>query len=365
MVAIFRMLGVRLLRYLWVRVSLPALLCFSFLPSAVFSEEAYKEEGDWPDIESWQAGEDNRLVYQSLDEDNTPVFQKHWIEKSRDSITNSWKYFNNVVDSYVSQDDQNLINDSYLRLRLGNTFFRDGSKSTFDIKVKADLARTTNKLGLWADNTLNVFLDTDPDDQKSLQQQSFDRTFGKQDNNNGATAGISLGLAEFRRWSTDFDVGVKSGSPVDVFTRVKFVRFYEVSNKWKATWRHKLYAFYDRDSGYQSDFKIYRKISEKWNYSNTTEVKWNHDEKNLGYANISAFHQVVSSHSYAVWSFGGFYEDYPAHHLSSYFFEINYTRRLYEDWFFVQLVPRVDYFHVNDFGSTPSFLLRFEVLFSN
>ncbi|MCK5881462.1 MAG: hypothetical protein KAG18_06265, partial [Sinobacterium sp.] len=189
--------------------------------------------------------------------------------------------------------------------------------------------------------------------------------FGKQGDDNGATAGFKLELAEYRKWSTDFDLGVKSGVPIDPFTRVTFKRHYDVTKKWRATWRHRFYAYYHRDSGYQSDFKVYRRISTKWSYSNVTELKWNHDDERLGYANISAFSQTISSRSFAVWSFGGFYEDYPSHHLTSHFFEINYTRRLYKDWFFVQIVPRIDYFHANDFGSTPSFLLRFETLFSN
>lgn len=346
------------------RVYLAALLlCSAFVLGQDVQE--LREELEWPELESWQVNERGRLEYQPPQEVGAPTFQKHWLEKSREGVANGWKYFNDIVDSYVSNDDRELVNDSYMRLRLGNTFFRSDSRFTIDLKVKADLARTENQLGLWADNTLNFFLDTNPEDQKSLQQQSLDRTFGKQGRENGATAGFRLEFAEKKHWKTDFDLGLKSGAPIDPFTRLTFKRRYQITNKWGATWRHRFYAYYHRDSGYQTDFKVYRKISSKWHYFNTTEVKWNHDDKHLGYANISAFSQTISSRSFAVWSFGGFYEDYPGSYLSSHFFEVSYTRRLYQDWFFLQLVPRLDYFHINDFGSTPSFLLRFDILFSN
>ena len=320
---------------------------------------------EWPSLDVWVIDENGLLTYKLEQAEAEPVFEKHWVEKSREGVARSWRYFNDAVDTYVSDDDIALTNDSYVRLRLGNTFYRGGSKSNVDLKFKSDLARTENRLGLWANNTFKFFIDTDPEDQKSLQEQSLDRNLGGANATGEATAGFSFVFDEYKHWKADFDLGVGSGSPLDVFARANFLREYKVTEKWEASWRHRFYAYYYKDSGYQTEFKIGRKISEKWHYKNTSEVKWSQDKEVLTYANISSFGQLVSYRSYVFWRLGGFYEDYPRHHLTSYFAEVSYTQRLYEDWFFVQLVPRVDYFYKNDFGSTPSFLLRFDVLFSN
>jgi len=330
-----------------------------------FSVHALAVDDEWPALEVWVVSDDGILRYVPEKEVRAPVFKKHWVEKSREGIARSWSHFNDVVDTYVSNDDVALVNDSFVRLRLGNTFYEDGVAFNVDLKLKSDLARTENRLGLWASNTFNFFLDTDPEDQKSLQEQSLDRSADGDKAVQNISAGFSFAFDELEKWEADFDLGVRSGNPLDVFSRVAFLRKYEVTEDWSASWQHRLYAYYYRDSGYQSDFKIGRKISKKWHYRNTSEVKWNHDERLLTYANISAFEQLISNTSRAVWSFGGFYEDYPRNFLTSYFLEVRYTRRLYEDWFFVELAPRVDFFHEDDFASTPSFLLRFDVLFSN
>ncbi len=347
-----------------VRCRLAVVWILYFIVPTSFADNNGQLKVVWPEVKTWQVSESGRLQYVEPKEVETPQFQKHWVEKTRESIAISWRYFNDVVDSYVSQDDTSIINDSYLRLRLGNTFVKGEYKFTFDLKVKADLVRTENRIGLWAENQLNFFLDTNSDDQKTLAEQSLDRTFGDQ-TDQGATTGFRIEFAERHLWKTDFDLGVKSSAPVDPFTRLTFFRTYDWGVKWKASWRHRFYAYYYRDSGYQTDFKVFRSIAKKWSYTNTSEVQWNHDDEYLGYANISAFGQTISDTSFAVWSFGAFYEDYPKNRLSSYFWEIKYTRRLYKDWFFIELVPRVDYLHVNNYSSTPSFLLRFDVLFSH
>ncbi len=339
---------------------------YSILGLVFVVADVKSDEKQWPEIESWVVNEHGRLEYTELSEPGPPVFEKHWVERSREGVTSSWKSVTGVVDSYVSNDDSKIINDSYMRLRVGSTFLKDDQRFTADIKIDTDLPKTENRLALWADNRLKVFVDTDPEDQKSLEQQSLDRAaVGSDNQDRGATAGVRLSVDGYRQWKTDFDIGIKSSIPVDPFTRLRLSKEYQFGEKWKAIWRHRLFAYYRRDSGYQTDFRIYRPISERVVFQNTSEVRWNHDEKVLDYANITAFKQAISNHSYAEYSFGAFYEDHPYSHLTNYFVQFSYTRRLYEDWFFVQLVPRNDWPRQEDFKATHSFLVRFDIFFAN
>jgi len=324
-------------------------------------------QDNWPELDRWQVNKDGRLEYRQFENTRElPEFEKHWLERGRDYSIDGWKYLTDQVDSYLAQDDLEIINDSYIRLRLGQTFLDDGQKFTGDIKLKADLARTENKIGLWAHNSVQLIVETDPDDLKTLEEKSLDRatqTDARQPEKS-AVAGIRIGAA-YKQWKSDWDIGVKSGFPVDPFTRLSFRRHYNnvLSSDWEIRWRHRFFAYRHRESGYLNSFNFGVVIDKTWSYDNATEIKWSHDEQRLTYSNSSSFTQRISSRSKTVWSVGGFYEDHPHNHVTNYYLQIRYTRRLYKDWFFIELTPRLDFPREFDYDSTPSFLMRFEILF--
>jgi hypothetical protein len=281
----------------------------------------------------------------------------HWIETTRRYVGRTVQKIGGSVDGYLSKDQETVVNESYVRLRLGYVAEESGhAYPNNDIKLKIDLPKSENR---WS-----LIFETDPNDLDSLQDQqdtkAKERAFSNADGSIGA---IKFVLNDWRYWKNDFDVGVKTPLPLESFVRFNMNRQYQITPKWTARLKHSIYFFHQDGLGERSTLTFIRPIDSEWTFLNTTNLRWQHDEEILEYADIVAFQRILTDRDTLLYRIGGFYQDHPKSVLQSYFVDTIYRRRVHEDWLFLEVIPSITRSAENNYDALTSITFRLEVIF--
>ncbi len=293
-------------------------------------------------------------AYSDENYEETPA----WIEAPRLFVSKAIKAMTGSVDDFLSQDDEDIVNESYLKLRLAQVLEEGGhTYPKNDLKLKVDLPKTENR---WA-----LIFETDPDEFESLEEQNQNRESDDNSirNTDGSVGALRVMLDEWNNWKSDFDVGVKAPLPLNSFVRFNMQRGYKLNEAWSARVRHSVYYFHEEGFGERSRFNLHRRLGEDWSFTNLMDMQWRHEGQELEFGEIVSFHHSASGRDAFTYRAGGFYEEHPGSHVKSYFVDVRYRRRLHSNWLYGEIIPDVTWAEANDFNDLASISFRLEVYF--
>lgn len=283
-----------------------------------------------------------------------------WIEEPRLLVSRSVTSFGTLVDDFLTEDESCLENESYLRLRMGEVLEEGGeSYPRNDLKLKIDLPKTENR---WS-----LVLESDSDDFDSLEDQYQERpeetsTISQSD---GTTGAIRFFMDDLLDWRADLKVGVKGPFPLNPFVRSTIEKRYPLGEVWLARVDHSLYYYHEEGLGERSRLVFQRKIGEQWSLSHTTDMQWQEQDAILEFGEILSLRHSPTNRDFLTYRVGAYYEEHPASHLTAYFMDMRYRRRLHSNWLFAELVPDVTWARSEKFNDIASLTLRLEVRFTD
>ena len=305
--------------------------------------------------------EDDMLLELKLDLHGPP--DPHWVHNSRHYVGRVFGDVTASLDTYIADDETQVKNQSYLRLRLSQTWQDGGNMiSKSDIRFYVDLPKSKDHIGF-------VF-DTAPEEFESLEQQNRESATGDQQirNSDSATAGLRFALDIWDDWSPNLDVGIQGGLPVNPFMRFRFSRGFILPDYWEMISQNALYYYYQDGGVQQSSLSFVRPLGSSLLFVNKWEMRWGHDKHSLTFANINSLTHAFDDRRVFTYRLGAFYEEKPDPHLSSYFIDVSYRHRLHEDWLYAELIPSLTWLedeNVEGFEDIAEITLRFEMFFRN
>ncbi|NRB38204.1 MAG: hypothetical protein HRU20_07005 [Pseudomonadales bacterium] len=296
----------------------------------------------------------------ATDEEVQGPLEPHWVDNSRYYVSDVVGSVADSVDSYIADDHREVDNASYLRLRVGQTWQEGGHFITkSDIRFKADFPRTKDTVG--------IVFDTSPEEFESLEQQNRESGTGDQSirDSDTATAALRFSLGGAEHWSPNLDVGIKGGLPINPFLRFQFGRRFFLPARWGLISKNALYYYYQDGGAVQSSLSFIRPMANDLVFINKQDVRWVHDQRLLTFGNISSLTRVVDDRIMLTYRAGGFYEQMPDPHVTSYFIDFSCRLRLHEDWLYAELIPSMTWPEEKNFDEIAEFTLRFELFFKN
>ena len=283
----------------------------------------------------------------------------HWVKSSRRYVTEVVTGVAGSVDNYLAGDEVPIENNSYLRIRMGPSFLSAGDASfRADVSLKADLPKTKNDMG--------IVFDTVPDEFKTLEGQNRASVAGRESGDERqSTAALRFGLDFWQGWRPDLDVGLQTGRGVNPFLRLHVSQLFQLTRNWQLLSSNAAYLYYQQGFAEQSSVQFTRPLSDSLIFISKFEMRWLHEAQSLSFSDIASFTQALNERTAITYRVGGFYEQRPDPHLSSYFIDVRGRYRLYEDWLYAELIPSVTWPQETDFEPVEEITLRFEVFFKS
>lgn len=244
--------------------------------------------------------------------------------------------------------------DSVLRLRfIQRVDEGGGGEFDFNLGGSLSLPGTERRLSL-------VFISDDFDDP-------LDRERGTQRELEAQTR-RSLALRILRPadpWGTDASIGLRSGDPIDVLTRVRAWRDFDVGRLWIRPGQS-LFWYDERGLGATSVFRVQRPLaSTRMLLRNDSSVTWFKRDEQLYYDQVFSLLQPIGRRRDLLWQIGMQGESEPNDRVNRYYAQVRLRSIMYRDWLNLELRPQVLRERENDFKTQLVFYFGFEVLFGD
>lgn len=284
----------------------------------------------------------------------------YWLETKRRAwagdIASLGAYIDNLMGDVDAITDHNR---SYVKLYLGMRASKyDDLETLLRMRFSLDLPITKKRF--------RFVLESDGEDEIDLLLRDEENVSEQAPSDDGVAASFRY-LYDSSHWRRlSFDWGLKARIEPDLFSRVRGVRAWSVSEDWSFTYSQELFWYDSKGAGAQASFDFDRLVKRAYLFRISSRVSWYERKGEVGYLEQLSFFHDVNEHravEYAVGVAAG-EED---HHtvVSEYFAKVRYRRNLYKGWLFYELSTGVTFPRVYDYNTNPFFGLRLEVLLSN
>ncbi len=323
-----------------------------------------------------EPGETLALLEPSLLDDPALLYRMHALDARRKKEPNLLKWVDQThaqwsedisdLGAYLDglmggiegvQDD----NKSYLKIDLGLYHSKFGD-TEIDPKIRFRLDLPVLK------EKLRLVFESEPDQAKELGERKLGAfpTTQNSDTNDNIYASFRYWI-ESRKWSSlSFDTGVRVRIRPDVFSRIRAIRSWSLTERWLFRYSQELFWFESQGLGTQTQFNFDRSINQQFMFRKTIALDWS--ERNARYDllnQFSIFQNLDESRAleYAI----GMKSDYQGSQAlaENYFAHLIFRSRLYKDWLFYQLDTGIEYPRDFQFLPNPFIAIRLEMLFSD
>ena len=249
-------------------------------------------------------------------------------------------------------------NESYLRLRF-ETETRYGKLLDYDpsVRFRLDVPTTEEKLRL--------VIDSENEDLVPLDERERDRQFTESSRTDSSTTGALRYISELGdavNFSTD--IGGRLRFPPEVFWRMKAGKNWQPSTDWGLGVDQRVYYYNTEGWGARSWFGANRPLVNGWHFSSSSEMEWLHQDREFELGQIFSVRKRLNNRSVVRPRVGVLGESRPSWRTSSYFTDLTWRYRLYEDWLFAELVPALSFPREDGFKDRASVVFRIEMYFA-
>lgn len=263
------------------------------------------------------------------------------------------------VDLFFGEDRmEEQVQGSYLRFAYGVLTTPDGDVDPLSrMKINVHMPRLQRRL--------NLMIETDREADSALQDN------GRQAENTvfaGESGDVSTAFRylwqEKRNWKISADAGVLFTSPLDKFVRLRFRRNITFAD-WNFRFSETLFWYDLASSGESTLVDIEIRTSGLDLFRISTEATWTDTNEyfDLNHS-FSLFHDIDKKHA-LVYQAGANGLTEPDTHVSAYYFNARWRKRMNRKWFYAEIKPEIRFREEDQFRLAPSLTLMMEAFFGN
>jgi len=249
-------------------------------------------------------------------------------------------------------------NESYLRLRF-ETESRYDNLLDYDADVRFRLDVPT------AEEKLRLIIDSESEDQIPLEERERDRQLTKADRADTEAVGALRYISDFGdaiNFSTD--IGGRLRFPPEMFWRSEAGKSWRVGADWGLKVEQRVYYYHTEGWGARSWFGVDRSLGNGWHFFSSSEMEWVHRDRKFQLGQIFNVRKRLNNRSVVQPRAGVLGESKPSWRATSYFADVTWRYRLYEDWLFAELVPALWFPRSESFKDQGSVVFRLEMFFA-
>jgi hypothetical protein len=227
-----------------------------------------------------------------------------------------------------------------------------------DVCLKVDLPNTKKRWKL-------VIISDKDDEDESVFDPGSETVPSVAAEESGTLAGFRYVAREEILRHTNFDIGIKSGTPVDPFVRARFRRVW-VPEPWLFRLTESVYWFKSRHTGVLSRLDVERAFVHEFYVRLTTEADFRDAEDQFHLRQtFGVYRRVGKGRALNLeWQIYGTTNN-PETRVEYYVYRARYRVNLWRDWFFVEVSPQLLYQRENDFKGDAGILFATEAVFGN
>lgn len=325
--------------FLWQETPVPALLSPDTLPSSFYTYEPEDIQGEprdslWLDFSNW-------VIHQERQHGETIQALGAWADRTLSASSHSLPN-----------------NESYLRLGLA-TESEYGDPAQFEPEVRFRLDVPT------ARKKFRLIIDSESEDQIPLSERERDRQLTDADRTDTETIGALRYLSQVGdAINLSSDLGGRLRFPPEMFWRLKAGSSWQITSDWNMAVEQRVYYYHTEGWGARSWLGAERPIGNGWSFSTSSELEWLHDERKFEAAQIASVHKRLNNRSRIRPRIGILGESQPSWRTTSYFADLTWRYRLYENWLYAELIPALTFPRDEDFKDQGSVLFRIEMYFA-
>ncbi|WP_435328833.1 hypothetical protein [Vibrio hannami] len=336
------------------RLFTPLLLSLLLVPlDTAFAEIIHTPDENTYQISMVPAGEEHDIVPDPI--------ENNWLDNTENYFSEVIHDISHYVDEGLArgEDDEDLINRSYLKIRLQSEYSHRGyytSKSR--IKARVDFPHIKKN---W-----KIILETDPDDFDSLETKQRDFPIESRTTSSGAIGGVRLQDEKVHSWLTSFDIGVKIRWPLDPFVRAQAERVEDLSDKWTAQLKPELFYFDSKGAGSVTELNFYRAFEEDpldiFRFSNSAQYLY--EERGWELVGQLGYFDRINTNHLLEYTTGISAEPQDDEEISNTWISVAWKQRLYKKWLYLTVTPFVDFPRDYDYKANPGIVIELEGFFS-
>jgi len=249
-------------------------------------------------------------------------------------------------------------NQSYLRVGFA-TESDYGNLAQFkpEVRFKLDIPTTEEKLRL--------VVESESDELVPLSERERDRQLTEPDRTETETTGALRYLSQVgNAINLSTDIGGRLRLPPEVFVRTTARKNWLLDDHWGLNAQQRLYYYHTSGWGARTRLGADRDIGNGWHFFTSSELQWVHSDRKFEAAQIFSTRKRLNNRSVLIPRFGALGESQPSWRTTSYFVDMTWSYRVYEDWLFAELIPALEFPREESFKDQASVIFRIEMYFS-
>ncbi len=262
------------------------------------------------------------------------------------------------LDNYISGDyyGYSPVENNYMNLTFSMKFKDSSIGFRPSLRARIDLPKTRNKFQL-------VLTEHD----EEITHQDIGEEYGDRTKNYGSLLGIKYFIENKLFTKISLTAGLKFKTPIDFYTRLKFIRVIDLSKKWQWIGEQKFYLFSHR--GFQSftALNFDRKINDTFMFRIANNIIYKKKEDSFEIAHSLMLFQHLTPRDDLIYSatVAGITEDFENHmpKVSTYELRTVYRHVLRNRWIYFNVIPALYWDRDHSFEPNVSLNLNVSIIF--
>ncbi len=249
-------------------------------------------------------------------------------------------------------------NESYLRLGFAaESEYSDPAQFKPEMRFRLDIPTTKKKLRL--------VIESESDELIPLSERERDRQLTEPERTETDTTGALRFLTDVGdAINLSMDIGGRLRLPPEAFWRLQAGKGWQAANLWGINVRQRIYYYHTSGWGARSWLGVDRPVWNGWHFYSSAELEWVHRDTRFEAAQIFSLSKRLNSRSVISPRIGVLGKSQPTWRTSSYFADVTWRYRVYEDWLFAELIPALEFPREESFRDQASVIFRIEMYFT-
>lgn len=279
--------------------------------------------------------------------------ENSWWFSSHETVSKTIGNWSTNIDSFLSGEQSQQRNDSFVEVRFGSVLEKDESSGFFDFSAKLRLPNTQDRLRLVVES-----------ESDSLAPESLRGESSQQDS--VVSSALKTSISAAVRYieediGLDVDAGIKVDFPLDPFLRFRLKQG-EVIGSFEWWQKQEAFAYYSKGVGARYGVGVGYATSPTLNFGMDFGTTWL-DKEGLFYVreNFSIQHRVNDKNRLG---YQLSFLQSGEHNIKpdSYLYNVQYERLLYKDWLIGQIKPQMTHEVEDDYAGVFSLTLSLAIL---
>nr|WP_245749970.1 hypothetical protein [Marinobacter zhejiangensis] len=283
----------------------------------------------------------------------------NWVIASQRANSEFVEKFGEWADRTLSGSPQALpSNASYLRVGFATASeYGDPFKFEPEGRFRLDIPTVKEKLRL--------IIESESDELIPLAERRRSRQLPSDARTDNEPTGALRFISEIGdAINLNNDIGIRLRLPLDAFWRATARKQWQLDADWKLEAQQRVFYYHQTGWGESTWLGIGRDIGRGWLFLASSELEWVHSDREFEASQVFNFYKDLNNRSSLNPRVGVVGESQPSWRTTSYFADVTYRYRLYDDWLFGEVIPAFDFPRDKSFKDQASLVLRIEMYLS-